>query len=170
MSSWLRISGGLSTNLLLHRAYQSSSAAGSRLHAPVGQNQHSCSSNGLQTLLSRPPYREVGIDVRSTLKSARRFAAPLSTEGTQLSSTPKHLLFSSFSSITLFSPSSHFHLTQTRQFGTTAAAMVATKLDGTAIAKSIRERLGEEITAKQKVNPRYKPTLNIIQGIYQLML
>ena len=42
--------------------------------------------------------------------------------------------------------------------------MVANKLDGTAIAKSIRERLGTEIAEKQKVNPRYRPALKIIQG------
>lgn len=42
--------------------------------------------------------------------------------------------------------------------------MVANKLDGTAIAKSIRERLGAEIAEKQKINPRYKPVLKIIQG------
>ncbi|KAH7326348.1 formate--tetrahydrofolate ligase-domain-containing protein [Stachybotrys elegans] len=41
--------------------------------------------------------------------------------------------------------------------------MVAVRLDGTAIAKSIRERLGQEITEKQKLNPRYKPSLKIIQ-------
>ena len=43
--------------------------------------------------------------------------------------------------------------------------MVATKLDGTAIAKSIRERLGTEIAEKQKLNPRFKPTLKIVQGM-----
>jgi methylenetetrahydrofolate dehydrogenase (NADP+)/methenyltetrahydrofolate cyclohydrolase/formyltetrahydrofolate synthetase len=42
--------------------------------------------------------------------------------------------------------------------------MVATKLDGTAIAKGIRERLGTEIAEKQKLNPRYKPSLKILQG------
>lgn len=46
--------------------------------------------------------------------------------------------------------------------------MAATKLDGTAIAKKIRERLAAEIVEKQKVNPRYKPCLKIIQGIYNL--
>ena len=46
--------------------------------------------------------------------------------------------------------------------------MVATRLDGTAIAKSIRERLGAEIVEKQKLNPRYKPSLKIIQGIFIL--
>lgn len=44
--------------------------------------------------------------------------------------------------------------------------MVATKLDGTAIAKGIRERLGTEIAEKQKLNPRYKPSLKILQGSF----
>lgn len=43
--------------------------------------------------------------------------------------------------------------------------MVAAKLDGTAIAKAIRERLGAEIAEKQKLNPRYQPCLKIIQGM-----
>ncbi|KAH9906728.1 formate-tetrahydrofolate ligase [Xylariomycetidae sp. FL2044] len=41
--------------------------------------------------------------------------------------------------------------------------MAATKLDGTAIAKKIRERLAAEIVEKQKVNPKYQPCLKIIQ-------
>ena len=40
---------------------------------------------------------------------------------------------------------------------------MATKIDGTAIAKKIREGLHAEILEKQKVNPRYKPSLKIIQ-------
>lgn len=46
--------------------------------------------------------------------------------------------------------------------------MVATRLDGTAIAKAIRERLGADIAQKQKLNPRYKPSLKIIQGPFVL--
>jgi methylenetetrahydrofolate dehydrogenase (NADP+)/methenyltetrahydrofolate cyclohydrolase/formyltetrahydrofolate synthetase len=42
--------------------------------------------------------------------------------------------------------------------------MTATKIDGTAIAKTIRERLGQKIKEKQGVNPRYKPSLKIVQG------
>lgn len=42
--------------------------------------------------------------------------------------------------------------------------MAATKLDGTAIAKSIRERLAKDIAAKQQSNPRFQPSLKIIQG------
>ncbi|KAI1363090.1 formate--tetrahydrofolate ligase-domain-containing protein [Xylaria arbuscula] len=41
--------------------------------------------------------------------------------------------------------------------------MTAIKLDGTAIAKSIRERLAAEIVEKQKLNPHYQPSLKIIQ-------
>jgi methylenetetrahydrofolate dehydrogenase (NADP+)/methenyltetrahydrofolate cyclohydrolase/formyltetrahydrofolate synthetase len=42
--------------------------------------------------------------------------------------------------------------------------MTATKIDGTAIAKKIRERLHSEIEKTQKINPRFKPSLKIIQG------
>ncbi|KAK5168220.1 tetrahydrofolate synthase [Saxophila tyrrhenica] len=41
--------------------------------------------------------------------------------------------------------------------------MTATKIDGTATAKSIRERLAKDIAEKQAKNPRYKPSLVIIQ-------
>lgn len=41
--------------------------------------------------------------------------------------------------------------------------MVASKIDGTAIAKAIRERIRLEILEKQQTNPRYKPCLKIIQ-------
>lgn len=45
-----------------------------------------------------------------------------------------------------------------------ASAMVAAIIDGTAIAKGIRQKLNAEIGEKQKVNPRYKPSLVILQG------
>jgi methylenetetrahydrofolate dehydrogenase (NADP+)/methenyltetrahydrofolate cyclohydrolase/formyltetrahydrofolate synthetase len=41
--------------------------------------------------------------------------------------------------------------------------MTATKIDGTAIAKTIRERLHQEVQDTQKINPRFKPSLRIIQ-------
>lgn len=41
--------------------------------------------------------------------------------------------------------------------------MVATKIDGTAIAKKIRDALHTQILETQKTNPRYKPCLKIIQ-------
>ncbi|KAG9244498.1 C-1-tetrahydrofolate synthase-like protein [Calycina marina] len=53
---------------------------------------------------------------------------------------------------------------QTKSFSTSIpAAMLATKIDGTAIAKSIREKLQTQIAETQKCNPRYKPSLKIIQ-------
>lgn len=41
----------------------------------------------------------------------------------------------------------------------------ARKIDGTAIAKAIRERIGSEIAEKQKAYPRYIPCLKIVQGM-----
>jgi methylenetetrahydrofolate dehydrogenase (NADP+)/methenyltetrahydrofolate cyclohydrolase/formyltetrahydrofolate synthetase len=42
--------------------------------------------------------------------------------------------------------------------------MVAEKIDGTAIAKRIRERINHEISERQKVSPRFMPSLTIVQG------
>lgn len=42
--------------------------------------------------------------------------------------------------------------------------MTATKIDGTAIAQAIRERLNKQIKDTQEKNPRFKPSLVIIQG------
>jgi methylenetetrahydrofolate dehydrogenase (NADP+)/methenyltetrahydrofolate cyclohydrolase/formyltetrahydrofolate synthetase len=61
-------------------------------------------------------------------------------------------------------------VSQTRLFSTTPLAMTATKIDGTAIAKRIRERLHAEIENTQKTNPRYKPSLKIIQGNIHVLL
>ncbi|MCJ1254052.1 tetrahydrofolate synthase [Lignoscripta atroalba] len=41
--------------------------------------------------------------------------------------------------------------------------MSATKIDGTAIAKGIRDRIGAQIKKTQESNPRYKPSLTIVQ-------
>ncbi|KAF7510772.1 hypothetical protein GJ744_005872 [Endocarpon pusillum] len=41
--------------------------------------------------------------------------------------------------------------------------MAGHKIDGTAIAKSIRERIHAQIKEAQKLNPRYKPCLKIVQ-------
>lgn len=42
--------------------------------------------------------------------------------------------------------------------------MSAVKIDGTAIAKGIRERINADIKEKQETNPRFKPALKIIQA------
>jgi len=65
-------------------------------------------------------------------------------------------------------PSFLFPIASTRAFSHTA--MVAQKIDGTAIAKSIRERLNSNIQQKQEKNPRYKPSLIIIQGMPVLFI
>lgn len=51
-----------------------------------------------------------------------------------------------------------------RSFAT--SAMVASKIDGNAIAKKIRESLASEILEKQKANPRFRPQLTIVQGVF----
>jgi len=56
----------------------------------------------------------------------------------------------------------------TRSFSSTPIAMTATKIDGTAIAKSIREKLHAQIEETQKTNPRFQPSLKIIQGTITL--
>lgn len=48
--------------------------------------------------------------------------------------------------------------------------MAATKIDGTAIAKRIREGLHVEILERQKANPNYKPSLKIIQGVFHYIV
>lgn len=51
-----------------------------------------------------------------------------------------------------------------RLFSVTRNDMVAEKIDGTAVAKKIRERIGQEIKKKQETSPRFKPSLTIVQG------
>lgn len=43
---------------------------------------------------------------------------------------------------------------------------MATKIDGTAIAKNIRAGLKAEIEQIQQANPRFKPSLVIFQGTF----
>ena len=50
-----------------------------------------------------------------------------------------------------------------RQVSSKIRTMAAQKIDGTAIAKSIREKINAEIKKTQEINPRYKPSLTIVQ-------
>jgi len=63
-----------------------------------------------------------------------------------------------------FSPRIVSFATPLRAFSRSTVLMTATKIDGTAIAKTIRERLNAQIKSTQERNPRYKPSLVIIQG------
>lgn len=51
-----------------------------------------------------------------------------------------------------------------RAFSSSATVMAAAKIDGTAIARKVREGLRAEIEEKNGVNPRFQPSLKIIQG------
>ena len=87
--------------------------------------------------------------------------------------TPRGALSSFLSSLSTFSTytrpllstqAAYSRDNQHASFSSTSIAMTAKKIDGTAIAKSIRERLQSEIQNTQKTNPRFKPSLKIIQG------
>lgn len=56
-------------------------------------------------------------------------------------------------------------VSRSRGFSYSAANMTGTKIDGTAIAKDIREKLKSEIAELQTKNPRFKPNLVIYQGM-----
>ena len=118
--------------------------------------------------LPRPPYnRTVSPSSRSGPASSVLAAKPIFKPRGRNLRLSRSALFTptSITSVSLFLP---HHKGQNRAFSSTSFAMGATKIDGTAIAKSIRERLHAEIEATQKVNPRYKPSLKIIQGIFCL--
>lgn len=74
---------------------------------------------------------------------------------------------STFKSLALSTPPLSL-VAASRSFHSSPVTMVAAKIDGNAIAKSIRERLHEEIREKQSSNPRYRPALRIIQGASRL--
>lgn len=115
---------------------------GSPYHWTIASYSYSTSGTALSILATR-----------HLLKSRGRF---LRLGRSNLNLTP-----TSTASCSRFSP---LYTPPKRAFSRTSFAMTATKIDGTAIAKGIRERLHAEIEATQKVNPRYKPSLKIIQG------
>lgn len=51
-----------------------------------------------------------------------------------------------------------------RSFSSDRSSMAGTKIDGTAIAKGIRDRLNADIKERQLSNPRFKPSLVIFQS------
>ena len=56
-----------------------------------------------------------------------------------------------------------YQLRNIRLFSIGSLSMAATKIDGTAIAKTIREKINVQIKETQASNPKYKPSLIIIQ-------
>lgn len=106
------------------------------------------------TTLSSSPLRIAFGDSGNHCSSTSQLSRPFST---QCRIRP---------TVSKFSPSSLSSSIPRRNFSRTYPAMVAQRLDGNAIAKTIRERLATEIAEKQKINPRYKPCLKIIQGMH----
>ena len=47
--------------------------------------------------------------------------------------------------------------------------MMATRIDGAAIAKKIREGLRAQIKKQQETDSGFKPSLKIVQGKYELI-
>jgi methylenetetrahydrofolate dehydrogenase (NADP+)/methenyltetrahydrofolate cyclohydrolase/formyltetrahydrofolate synthetase len=47
---------------------------------------------------------------------------------------------------------------------------MAQRIDGTAVAKAIREKINADIHRKQETAPKYKPSLVIVQGTSQAVL
>lgn len=106
----------------------------------------------IKTIHSSPVFSR--LVARYSLKSTPR--------NLRLCRSPPHFTPTCETSSHIFLPP---NLSQRRTFSSTPAVMTATKIDGTAIAKQIREKIHTDIENAQKINPRYKPSLKIIQGI-----
>ncbi|OAA79707.1 C-1-tetrahydrofolate synthase [Akanthomyces lecanii RCEF 1005] len=154
----------------------SSSAPGGRGAPSYPGTPLSCSPVGagaVPTSLTAGPgarlFSTAATEASASYSTVDSAATPLSTRSAQAPPPLRPASSSTFSSrrrplaassaLPLLFPGQR----DTRPFSTTPAAMVATKLDGTAIAKSIRERIGREIAERQKLNPRYRPSLKIVQ-------
>lgn len=113
---------------------------------------------------SRRYCRLTAVSIRgcaSALLAIRRLPTP---RGTVFSLFSASSAFSTYTRPLLSTQAVYSRIGQQTSFSTTSFAMTAKKIDGTAIAKSIRERLHAEIENTQKTNPRFKPSLKIIQG------
>ena len=91
---------------------------------------------------------------RTSIAAAARHVSS-TTKPVPAASTPP---LSRLSSVNQFS-SAH----ASRSSSTATPKMTAEKIDGVAIAKSIREKIHDDIQKTQATNPRYKPSLVIIQ-------
>lgn len=85
--------------------------------------------------------------------------------------TPVFLLNRSSSSVKQFPVHrGSLVVSRSRSFSISAANMTGSKIDGTAIAKDIREKLKTEIAELQTKNPRFKPNLIIYQGMFAVLV
>jgi len=97
---------------------------------------------------------------RSTFRCHRRSSSYMSL-GLALSCPPPFSTYLRRFATEATTPSSAAASTTATQ----PPVMAATKIDGTALAKRIREGLRTTIAEKQQINPRFKPCLKIIQGL-----
>lgn len=139
----------------------SSSLASSPLSASLQQSPHSASVTSRVLSATTP-------DSTSATQLSAAFhptIAPTATHPQSVFTRRRFLAAARLSPLPTTS-SSLASSRNNRLFSTTTAAMVARQLDGTAIAKAIRERIGAEIAERQKANPRYQPCLKIVQSMF----
>ncbi|KAL2045552.1 hypothetical protein N7G274_001980 [Stereocaulon virgatum] len=126
--------------------------------SPLDTPLHLSQRNLLRTstVVQRHPY--LPLDARTYLTRS----GPRSPEGiSPATCTSKHIpILQATSSL---QEKSNQHTVGIRYISISARKMGAEKIDGTAIAKSIRERINAEIKKTQETNPRYKPSLTIVQ-------
>jgi hypothetical protein len=137
----------------------------SHMHAQLFLVPTQLFGKALHTLpRSRRYSRLTAVSIRgcaSAVLAIRRLPTP---RGTLFSLFFPSSTFSTYTRPLLSTQAVYSRIDQQTSFSTTSFAMTAKKIDGTAIAKSIRERLHAEIENTQKTNPRFKPSLKIIQG------
>ncbi|KAF2399594.1 FTHFS-domain-containing protein [Trichodelitschia bisporula] len=111
------------------------------------------------SLRVKPPSLRIGV----TRYPSSSFCRPLhSVLRTRWPRTPQSGRSQLKASSTLRSSKTYSTLPPVKS-KSTATMSAAQKIDGTAIAKDIREKIHAHIGQKQQTNPRYKPSLVIIQ-------
>jgi len=125
--------------VILRRPYQLSSAA-----SPPSASGLSRQLSDLTATYTAPPF--------PSTHPSRKFAPRHIRPRTRITAQPGRPI----PGLRISSPA--------RPFSTSTSAMAAAKIDGTAIAKKIRERLQAQILERQRANPLFKPSLKIVQG------
>ncbi|KAL9104357.1 MAG: hypothetical protein Q9163_000704 [Psora crenata] len=130
-----------------------------------------CAAHRSYHILRRFPH-ENQITSRCSLTPLRRLLhihlssdSPSTPVGLPFSPRPQKKLLHYDQTISLPLGQSYLRLSACprRLFSSRSRTMAAERIDGTAIAKSIREKLGAEIKKTQDTNRRYEPSLTIVQ-------
>lgn len=140
------------------------------IYSHAGDSEPQCANRASEDPAPGDPSRPIAISTAHLAAPTPRFCP-----STTITTTP------SFSAPT-FTSSFSRNLLRTRSiisrpsyidssdlgrafFSTSRAVMAAQKIDGTTIAKNIRGRLQAEIQERKQANPKYIPSLKIIQGV-----